>query len=269
MYAGLVRTPSKRLTYALRLACVVLAAHAVYAQCTTGARDPTTAVHNAPYDGRFTFVRLAYETGPGGYYYYGLPAWAHGYPSAEQSLLKILDGLTGIAKPHMDRTNVIAIGDPELFNYPLSYMTEAGYLTLNATEAKALRDYLRKGGFIIFDDFRSNRGNDGWNNFVETMRQVMPEGKLMPIESTNPVFHSFFEIKDPHAFISCYDRAGAAEFWGMFENNDPTRRLMFVANFNNDIAQYWEWSDTGFTPIDLSNDAYKFGVNYIMYGLTH
>jgi len=45
--------------------------------------------------------------------------------------------------------------------------------------------------------------------------------------------------------------------------------LMFIANFNNDIAQYWEWSDTGFTPIDLSNDAYKFGVNYIMYGLTH
>jgi hypothetical protein len=183
--------------------------------------------------------------------------------------MKILDGITGMAKPHMDHTNVIAIGDPELFNYPLSYVTEAGYMMLTNTEAKALHDYLLKGGFIIFDDFRNSRGNDGWTNFVNVMRQVMPDGKLMQIDSTNPVFHSFFEINDPHAFVSCYDRAGAPEFWGMFENNDPNKRLMFVANFNNDIAQYWEWSDTGFTPIDLSNDAYKFGVDYVMYSLTH
>jgi hypothetical protein len=269
VYAGPVRSGSKRLTYALGLACVALAAQAVYAQCTTGTREPTTEVHNAPYDGRFTFVRLAYENGPGGYYYYGLPAWAHGYPSADQSLMKILEGVSSIAKPHLDRTNVIAISDPELFNYPLSYMTEPGYLTLNDTEAKALRDYLLKGGFIIFDDFRNSRGNDGWGNFVQAMRQVMPEGRLVPLENTNPVFHSFFEIKNPHDFIACYDRAGDAQFWGMFENNDPTRRLMFVANFNNDIAQYWEWSDTGLTPIALTNDAYKFGVNYVMYSLTH
>ena len=68
--------------------------------------------------------------------------------------------------------------------------------------------------------------------------------------------------------MACYDRE-PPEFWGMFENNDPTKRLMFIANFNNDISQYWEWSDTGLVPIDLSNDAYKFGVNYMMYGLTH
>ena len=67
--------------------------------------------------------------------------------------MKILDGLTGLAKPHLDRTNVIAISDPALFNYPLSYMTEAGYLTLTGNEAKALREYLLKGGFIIFDDY--------------------------------------------------------------------------------------------------------------------
>ena len=266
---GPVGTPSKRLTYAVLVAWGTLAVQAAYAQCTAAPREVTTEVNNAPYDGRFTFARLGYETGPGGYYYHNLPAWAHGYPSSEKSLMKILDGVTGIVKPRMDRTNVVFIGDPEMFNYPLTYMVEPGYLTLNPLETKALRDYLLKGGFIIFDDFRNSRGNDGWGNFVEVMRQVLPEGRLMPLDSSNPVFHSFFEIKDPHAFISCYDGAGRAEFWGMFENNDPSRRLMFVANFNNDIAQYWEWSDTGFTPIALSNDAYKFGVNYVMYSLTH
>ena len=271
VYAEPVSSSSKRLTYAAVLACVALAAQVVFAQCTTGTRRPTTEVNNLPYDARFTFVRLAYETGPGGYYYYGLPAWAHGYPTSEQSLMKILEGLTGIWKPHMDGTNVIAIGDPELFNYPLSYMTEAGYLTLSDSEVRSLREYLLKGGFIIFDDFRSNRGNDGWGNFVSVMRRVIPGGQLVALEGTHPIFHSFFEIPKPYDFLSCYDSRDGfkPEFWGMFENNDPSKRLLFVANFNNDIAQYWEWSDTGLTPIDLSNDAYKFGVNYVMYALTH
>lgn len=38
-------------------------------------------IHNAPYDGRFAFVRIKYATAPGGLGYCGLPAWAHGYQS--------------------------------------------------------------------------------------------------------------------------------------------------------------------------------------------
>jgi hypothetical protein len=266
-----VQSHARRLSYLIAFAAIALAARAVYGQCNTGTREATTAIDNAPYDARFTFCRLAYQTGPGGYYYYRLPSWAHGYPTSDRSLMKILEGLTDIAKPRMDKTNVVAIGDPAMFNYPISYMTEAGYLTVSDAEAKALHDYLVKGGFIIFDDFRADfqRGNDGWNNFVDVMRRVMPEGKLMQVDRSNPIFHSFFEIPDPSSFVSCYDRGGPPEFWGIFENNDPTKRLMFIANFNNDISQYWEWSDTGLVPIDLSNDAYKFGVNYYMYGLTH
>ena len=55
----------------------------------------------------------------------------------------------------------------------------------------------------------------------------------------------------------------------MFENNDPTKPLQMIVNFNNDVSEYWEWSDTGFTPIDLSNEAYKLGVNYVIYAMTH
>ena len=57
---------------------MAFAARIAYGQCSTGTRDATTEVDNAPYDGRFTFCRLAYTTAPGGYYYYRLPAWAHG-----------------------------------------------------------------------------------------------------------------------------------------------------------------------------------------------
>ena len=42
-----------------------------------------------------------------------------------------------------------------------------------------------------------------------------------------------------------------------------------VANFNNDIGDFWEWSDESFYPVNLSNEAYKLGVNYVVYAMTH
>jgi hypothetical protein len=30
-----------------------------------------------------------------------------------------------------------------------------------------------------------------------------------------------------------------------------------------------EWSDDDLYPVNLTNDAYKFAVNYVMYSLTH
>ena len=58
-------------------------------------------------------------------------------------------------------------------------------------------------------------------------------------------------------------------FYGYFEKNDPSKALQMIVNFNNDVSEYWEFSDTGFAPIDLSNEAYKLGVNYVIYAMTH
>ena len=43
---------------------------------------------------------------------------------------------------------------------------------------------------------------------------------------------------------------------------------MAIINFNNDVSEYWEWSDEGFYPVDATNEAYKLGVNYLVYALT-
>ena len=81
-------------------------------------------------------------------------------------------------------------------------------------------------------------------------------------------FHSFFEVESldfqPPTF-----RQYRPVFMGIYEDNDPDGRLLAVINYNNDIAEYWEFSDRGYYPIDLSNEAYKLGVNYIVYALTH
>jgi hypothetical protein len=71
----------------------VLIAAAALAQFG-GGRGPFRILPNIPYDGRFTFVRLKYTTAPGGYWYGGWPAWGHGYPLAEQNLMRIMNEVT-------------------------------------------------------------------------------------------------------------------------------------------------------------------------------
>ena len=45
--------------------------------------------------------------------------------------------------------------------------------------------------------------------------------------------------------------------------------MQAVAAYNNDIGDYWEWSDESINPISFSNEAYKFGINFVIYSLTH
>ena len=63
--------------------------------------------------------------------------------------------------------------------------------------------------------------------------------------------------------------AGQPIFKGVFEDNDRTKPLQMIVNYNTDISQFWEWSSVGLRPIDQTNEAYKLGVNYIIYGMTH
>lgn len=231
-------------------------------------REPATP--NIPYDGKFTFARVRYTSGPGGYYYRGLPAWAHGYPTAERNLTRILKEISFVA-PHLDESNVFALDDPELCKYPIAYMTEPGFWEVTDKEAEAFRAYLLKGGFVIVDDFRITgdpRAGGGWENFEANMRRVLPEGRFVDLDPTSPVFHSFFEINSFDIIPQWYD-FGRPLFRGLFENNDPQKRLMMMVNYSTDVANFWEFAGTGLTPVEESNEAYKLGVNYFLYGMTH
>lgn len=229
-------------------------------------RAPATGADNTPYDGRFVFVRLQYGSGAalGGFGFRRREApWSHDYPRADVHLMKILGEIT-LLDPRMDGSNILALDDPELFNFPIAYMSEPGFWRPSDREVESLRAYLKKGGFIIFDDFR---GWD-WRNLEEQMRRVLPDERFIELDGSSAIFHSFFEIDDPLAFIPPYG-GDQPMFYGIFEDNDPKKRLLAIANYNNDIGEYWEFSDTGWVPIDLSNEAYKFGVNYIVYAMTH
>ncbi|HEX9737175.1 MAG TPA: DUF4159 domain-containing protein [Thermoanaerobaculia bacterium] len=232
--------------------------------------DDRFSVHNVPYDGSFTFLRLRYtpsRTGwgrGGGGYFDGVDyQWDHDYPRAERNFMRILHELTAVdagAGGH----NVLAVDDPEIFKYPMAIVAEPGYMTLTPAEAASLRAYLLKGGFLMFDDFDGERD---LANFLAQLRLILPDARPVVLTSEHPVFHSFFDV-DSLDFYHPY--AGVpSTFLGVYEDNDPEKRLLLVANYDNDVMESWEFSDTGFIPIELSNVAYKLGVNYVIYAMTH
>ena len=217
------------------------------------------------YDGRVTFVRLRWQSDYGFSRRGGFgSAWNHDYPRAEQHLALIIKELTAI-NIRTDNSLVLTLDDPELFNYPIAFMWEPGFWNLTDGEAESFRAYLSKGGFAVFEDFD---GLAQWSNFEAQMRRVLPDSRLVKLEKSHHIFDSFFRINDIDAIL--HPMSGIRpSYYGIFEDNDPGKRLMVVANFDNDVPEYWEWSGEGLFPFDMSNEAYKLGVNYLVYGLTH
>jgi len=214
------------------------------------------------YDGRFTFVRLRWGSSYGGRRFGFGDAWNHDFPRAEQNLMTMLRELT-LIDANTDGSLILTLDDPSLFRYPIAYMWEPGFWTLTDLEAARFREYLLKGGFAIFDDFEMEQ----WNNFEAQIRRVLPESRWVKLDRSHRIFDSFFRMSTidfPHPMYGF-----APSYLGIFEDNDPSKRLMIIANHNNDVAEYWEWSGRGLFPVDASNEAYKLGVNYMLYGLTH
>ena len=213
------------------------------------------AFDNATYDGRYIFARIRY----GGW----STAWNHDYPRADRHLEHLLDDLT-LIDANLTASNVLDLDDPEVFLHPMIYMSEPGYWTMTDAEGVHLRAYLLKGGFIVFDDFEQEQ----WNNMAGNMRRVLPELNWIEITLAHPIFHAFFEMKRldfPHPMYPSL----IGRYYALFDHNDPQQRMIALANHDNDLAELWEWSDTGLFPVDNTNEAYKLGVNYVIYAMTH
>jgi hypothetical protein len=218
---------------------------------------------NPSYDGQFTFVRLRYGP-PVAFVSRGVP-WSHDYPVGERNFMAILDEVTNV-RPKTTETSILGLDDPELARHPISYMAEPGFWSMSDAEAAAFRAYLLKGGFVIFDDFAENRG--GWAAFEHAFRRVLPGAQFHDLDPSHPIFHSFFEIDSFDILPPGYDFGGPV-LRGVFEDNDPDGRMLAMINFNTDISEYWESAGYGFRPGWETNEAYKLGINYFIYGMTH
>ena len=257
------------ITFGLPSANVIVTADAAAETRGHGtAPSGTVQSGNTPYDGRFTFVRIRFGTGLSSGSFRGRgrqPPWAHDFPRAERNFMNIIRETT-LIRPYMDGGNIFDTDDPELTRFPLAYISEPGFWHPSDEEILGLRNYLMKGGFLIADDFD---GPD-WFNFDAQMRKVIPGAQFVRLDESHPIFDAFFRIESLATLLPPYSRSGRLPVYlGLHEDNDPEKRLVVIANYNNDIGEYWEFSDVGWYPIDLSNEAYKLGVNYVIYAMTH
>jgi len=218
---------------------------------------------NPEYDGQFTFARIRYGD-PTPVVTRSIP-WSHDYPVGERNFMRMLDQVS-LLGPKIAETSIVGLGEPELFRHPIAYMAEPGYWEITDEEAARFREYLLKGGFVIFDDFSEDRG--GWAWFESAFRRALPEARFYDLDASHPIFHAFFEIDSLDTLPQLYD-IGAPILRAVFEDNDPSGRMMAMINFNTDISEYWEGGGIGFRPAWETNEAYKFGVNYVMYAMTH
>ena len=216
---------------------------------------------NPGYGAGFIFTRIRYG-GSGFGFRRGGSSWSLDYPRADSNLSLLLTELTTI-DAETGGTNVLEIGDPELFKYPVAYISEPGFWDMTDRQAVVLRQYVLKGGFLILDDFERRQ----LDNALHQLARALPEYEPIHIDIDHPIFHSFFSMEDiyfPHPLVNVIP-----VYYALFEDNDPRKRMLAIINHNNDIAEYWEWSAESWFPVDITNDAYKLGINYITYAMTH
>ena len=165
--------------------------------------------------------------------------------------------------PNTGGSNVLDLENPEIFRYPILYLSEPGFWRITEEGARNLREHLLKGGFIIFDDFD---GPGHWENWEGALRMAFPDFRPIEIDEKHPIFDTFFYIQDiyiPHPMIGV-----RPEYYAIFEDNDPNKRMMALVAYNGDLAEYWEYAATGFFPVDPTSDSFRLGVNFFIYGLT-
>lgn len=206
----------------------------------------------------FTFVRVQWTGRSFGYGFAGRgngPMWAHDYPVAEENLYIAINTLTSL--PITYENKIITLTDDDIFDFPFLYMCEVGYWSIEEKEAERLAEYLARGGFLIVDDFR---GGYEWSNFLEQIKRAAPKNP-QPLAVDHPIFHCFFDFD--HLLGYAPYGGFTPRYYAIFDDHG---RIMVMINHNNDIGDGWEWPETDET---FSTEAFKLGINYLIYSMTH
>ncbi len=217
----------------------------------------------------FFFTRLAYS-GYGGYGRRG-GSWMTDYPHADYHFMQGVRRLTGVDAAEGGR--FVQPGDDEVFEYPWIYAVEVGRWSLSQEEGANIREYLLRGGFLMVDDFH---GGYEWSSFLEGMRQIFPDRAIVDIPDSDALMDIVFEI-DQKIQIPGIRTVGSGVTWerqdgypphwrGIYDDED---RLMVAINHNMDLGDAWEHADDPRYPESMTSLAYRFGINYVMYAMTH
>jgi hypothetical protein len=198
--------------------------------------------------------------------------WGTDYPGGDCKFMGGIHRLTGLrVNPN---PNIIGVMDPALFKYPYLYAVEVGGMYFDDGDAARIREYLLRGGFLHVDDFWGLRER---GNFETQMRKVFPEKQMEVLPLSHPIFHTFFDIGEimqiPNQGSGCFGGPTwevpdetQPRVYGMSDDNG---RLMVVATYNADYGDAWEYMDLPCYPERYSGQAYRFGLNVMIYAMSH
>ncbi len=267
-----------RVIAAAAIVAALLAATAVEAQFDRGrvrARVATAADH----DGAFHFCRAWFRNGLIGD---ADGNWSVDYPQADLNLSIRLAELTktAISRDVGARPNhlIVRLTDDALFQCPFIMMTEVGSAFFDDREAARLREYLLKGGFLWVDDFW---GTYAWDVWVNEIRKVFPppDYPIIDVPADHPLFRTQFVVARTPQIpnIGWWLDTGTTSERGPDSVDVHTRaitdengRIMVLMTHNTDLGDSWEReADDPTYFYQFAANGYAFGINVVLYALTH
>jgi hypothetical protein len=228
----------------------------------------------------WTFARLMYP--PIGRYFGGVEfygSWKEGgsnwtmdYPRSDRHLAMAVSRLTRIHVRQAEEP--VDLDDNDVYDWPWLYAVEVGHWSLTDSQAKTLREYLLRGGFLMVDDFH---GNVEWQTFYESIHKVFPDRPINDLESSNAIFHTLYDLDERYQVPGAlyletgltYEKgeSGRPPHWrGIY---DDRGRIMVAICHNMDLGDSWEHADNPQYPANFSNLGIRIGINYIVYAFTH
>jgi hypothetical protein len=226
---------------------------------------------DVPMQSEFHFARLAFGYGGRQFTSYPGEPWLRDWPDAEYHFLQGVRRLTRIDAEGEYRQ--VSLINDALFDYPVIYAVKVGFWELHQNEIMRLREYLLRGGFLIVDDFHGPRE---WAQFISSLRKVFPGRPVVDIPDEHEIFHVLYDLDDRQQIpgrnsvyngVTWEHPLGIPEYWRGIYDDDG--RVMVAINFNMDLGDAWEHADDAFYPEPMTALAYRIGINYIIYTMTH
>jgi hypothetical protein len=219
----------------------------------------------------WAFARLRYSGSYGGdFSRFGGSRWAVDYPKADRQFVQGVRRLTRVHAKSIEQ--VVDPNTDELFNWPWVYAVEVGSWDFSEDQAKRVREFLLKGGFLMVDDFH---GTAEWAAFQSGVRKVLPDRPIEDLDNKDEIFHVLYDLDERFQVPGIqyfrsgrtYERDGVDAKWRGIR--DDKGRILVAICHNMDLGDAWEWADLPQYPERYTSLAYRVGTNYIVYGMTH
>jgi len=178
-------------------------------------------------------------------------------PSAEVNVLQFLHEQTGV---DVDPTYTPAdISSDQLFSFPILFMTGHGNIAFGEKEVRNLRTYLENGGFLYADD---DYGMD--KPFRRELKKVFPEEELVELPFSYGLYHAPFSFPAGPPKTHKHDGKPPRGF-GVFLHG----RLAVYYTYESNPSDGWADPEAHGDPPDKREEALRFGVNLLVWALTH